>query len=124
MPTSTVELELSGATSITVTEDTLVVELADGRAISVPLDWYPRLVHATPEERSHWELHADSQHIHWPELDEDLSVEGLLAGRPSGESEGSFKRWLAAKRAGRSVKLHDLRHDRILRDAESGRRYG
>ena len=103
MPTSTVR--------ISVTEDTLVVELADGRAISVPLDWYPRLVHATPAERNRWELHADNQHIHWPDLDEDLSVEGLLAGRPSGESERSFKRWLAAKEAGRSVKLYDLRRD-------------
>lgn len=107
MPTSTVR--------ITVTEDTLVVELADGRAISVPLDWYPRLVHATPAERNRWELHADNQHIHWPDLDEDLSVEGLLAGRPSGESERSFKRWLAAKEAGRSVKLYDLRRDQSSR---------
>ena len=107
MPTSTVR--------ITVTEDTLVVELADGRAISVPLDWYPRLVHATPAERNRWELHADNQHIHWPDLDEDLSVEGLLAGRPSGESERSFKRWLAAKEAGRSVKLYDLRRDQRSR---------
>ena len=112
MPTSTVKLELSEATSIRVTEDTLVVELADGRAISVPLDWYPRLVHATPAERNHWELHADNQHIHWPDLDEDLSVESLLAGRPSGESERSFKRWLSAKEAGHSVKLYDLPGDR------------
>ena len=103
MPTSTVRIR--------VTEDTLVVEF-DGRANSVPLAWYPRLVHATPAERNRWELHADNQHIHWPDLDEDLSVEGLLAGRPSGESERSFQRWLTAKEAGRSVKLYDLRRDR------------
>ena len=68
----------------------------------------------TPRRQSanRWELHADNQHIHWPDLDEDLSVEGLLAGRPSGESERSFKRWLAAKEAGHSVNLYDLRCDR------------
>ncbi len=110
-------MRLTGATSVTVTEDALVVELTDGRTISVPLAWYPRLVHATPEERNHWELHADDQHIHWPDLDEDLSVEGLLAGRPSGEGESSFKRWHAAKNAGRSVELHDLRHAERTREA-------
>ena len=108
MATSTVELEVPGATALAVTEDTLTAELADGRTISVPFAWYPRLVHATPEERSRWELHAAGQHIHWPYLDEDLSVEGLLAGRPSGEGQKSFGRWLAAKRAGRPLTLDAL----------------
>ncbi len=108
MTTSVVEIEVSGATTISITEDTLTADLADGRTIAVPLVWYPRLVHATPEERSNWELHAAGQHLRWPDLDEDLSVEGLLAGRKSGESHKSFKRWLEAKRAGRSVELYDL----------------
>ena len=91
-----------------VTEDTLTAELADGRTISVPLAWYPRLVHATQQERENWELVGGGQGIHWPDLDEDLSVEGLIMGRPSGESERSFSRWLEAKQAGRSVALYDL----------------
>jgi len=93
---------------MTVTEDTLRVELSDGRTISVPLAWYPRLVHATQEERDAWELIGERQGIRWEALDEDLSVEGLLAGPPSGESQRSLKRWLAARRTGRSVALSDL----------------
>ena len=108
MTISVVELEVPGATNVTATEDTLTVDLADGRTISAPLVWYPRLVHAAPQERAKWELHAEGRHIHWPDLDEDLSVEGLLAGRKSGESRKSLERWLEARRAGRSVALHDL----------------
>ena len=108
MATSIVELEVPGAMGLTVSEDTLTAELSDGRTISVPLAWYPRLIHATPEERGRWELHAAGQHIHWPDLDEDLSVEGLLAGRPSGEGRESFGRWLEAKRAGRPLTLDAL----------------
>jgi hypothetical protein len=96
------------AMDVTVTEDTLTVEISDGRTISVPLVWYPRLVHATPQERGSWELHAAGQHIHWPDLDEDLSVEGLLAGRKSGEGRKSLERWLEARKKGRSVELRDL----------------
>ena len=108
MATSTIELEVPEATSITVTEDTLTVELMDSRTLSVPLDWYPRLVHATQEERNTWELHNESGHIHWEALDEDISVEGLLAGRRSGESEASLKRWLEAREADRGVQLYEL----------------
>ena len=97
------------ATTVTVTEDTLTADLMDGRTISVPLVWYPRLVHATPDERGKRELHAAGRHIHWPNLDEDISVEGLLAGRPSGESQKSLQRWLEAKRAGRGLTLEELR---------------
>ena len=107
-----------GATTIVVTEDTLTAELSDGRTISVPLDWYPRLVHATPQERDNWQLLGAGEGIHWPDLDEDLSVEGLLAGRPSGESQRSFKRWLAAKREGRPLTLDALRrHEQEKQDA-------
>ena len=108
MITSTIEAQIPEAEEVTVTEDTLQAELSDGRTISVPLAWYPRLVHATQAERDNWELIGDGQGIRWLDLDEDLSIEGLIAGRPSGESQRSFKRWLEAKRAGLSVALHDL----------------
>ena len=106
MITSMIEIRIPEAVS--VTEDTLQVELSDGQTLSIPLAWYPRLVHATQEELDNWELIGEGQGIRWPDLDEDLSVEGLIAGRPSGESQRSFKRWLEAKQAGRSVLLSDL----------------
>ncbi len=118
MITSTTEVKVPDAEDVSVTQDTITVELADGRTISVPLAWYPRLVHATQRERENWELIGGGQGIHWPDLDEDLSVEGLITGRPSGESQRSFKRWLEAKQAGRSVALYDLMQ------AEQGRRSG
>ena len=108
MITSMIEAQIPEAEGVTVTEDTLRAELSDGRTISVPLAWYPRLVHATQRERDNWELIGEGQGVRWPDLDEDLSVEGLIAGRPSGESQRSFKRWLEAKRAGHRVLLCDL----------------
>ena len=108
MFTSTIEAQIPEVEEVSVTEDTLQVELSDGRTIFVPLAWYPRLVHARPVERSKWELIGDGQGIRWPDLDEDISVEGLIAGRPSGESQRSFKRWLEARQAGRSAALYDL----------------
>ena len=86
------------ALRVDVTDDTLSVELADGRTISVPLAWYPRLKHGTPGERANWRLIGKGHGIHWPELDEDISVENLLAGNASGESQASFKRWLAQRK--------------------------
>ena len=83
---------------MTVTDDALSVELSDGRILSVPLTWFPRLVHGTPKERANWRLIGRGQGIHWEDLDEDISVEGLLAGRPSGESQLSFKAWLEKRR--------------------------
>jgi hypothetical protein len=82
------------AQNVSVTDDTLAVDLIDGRTISVPLAWYPRLLHGTAAERSNWRFVGDKEGIHWPELDEDISVENLLLGKPSGESQSSFKRWL------------------------------
>ena len=108
MYVSTTEVSVPEAMTIVVTGDTLTAELSDGRTISVPLAWYPRLVHATPEERDHWELIGSGQGIHWPDLDEDISVEGLLAGRKSGESHRSFQQWLEAKREGRGLTLYEL----------------
>lgn len=85
------------ARHVACSADTLSVELADGRVLSVPLSWYPRLLHGTAAEREHWELIGEGDGIHWPDLDEDLSVEGLLAGRRSGETKKSFDRWLAPR---------------------------
>ena len=79
--------------------DTLSLELTDGRSVSVPLDWYPRLLHATPEERGNWRLLGQGLGIHWPDLDEDISVEGVLLGKPSGESQASFQKWLKSREA-------------------------
>ena len=97
MSSSTVEHREAMATCVVAKADTLSVELADGRTIAVPLDWYPRLAHATQQERAHWRLIGGGRGIHWPDIDEDVSVENLLAGQPSAESQTSFKKWLAAR---------------------------
>ncbi len=89
------------ALNLVVTEDSLVVDLSDGRSISVPLAWFPRLQHGSPQERNNWRWIGDREGIHWPDLDEDISVENLILGQPSGESQDSFRRWLE-KRAARS----------------------
>ena len=85
------------ATSVQTTDDTLIVELADGRSISAPLGWYPRLFHATSAERENFRFIGGGEGIHWPDVDEDISVEGIVAGRPSGESQASFQRWLDSR---------------------------
>ena len=108
MAVSTVELEIPEATGAAVSNDALTVTLADGRAISVPLHWHPRLLHGAPGERNNWRLIAGGEGIHWPDLDEDISVEDLLAGRPSGEGQKSFQRWLEAKQAGRGVTVYEM----------------
>jgi hypothetical protein len=95
MHSSTSEPQLSPAIRVTVTKDAVAVDLADGRTVIAPLVWYPRLLHGSTEERKRWRLIGRGEGIHWPDLDEDISVDGLLAGRPSGESQRSFKRWLA-----------------------------
>lgn len=92
-----VEIEIPMARSVSVTADTLEVDLSDGRTIAVPLAWYPRLAHATPAERRRWRLIAQGTGIHWELLDEDISVEGLIAGHLSGESQASLKEWLASR---------------------------
>ncbi|OGA13189.1 MAG: hypothetical protein A3D95_05100 [Betaproteobacteria bacterium RIFCSPHIGHO2_12_FULL_69_13] len=111
MGISAIEIEMPLAQSVRITEDTLRVELSDGRAISAPLAWYPRLLHATPAERNGWRLIARGRGIHWESIDEDISVEGLLAGRPSGESQSSFKKWLISRssRPARSNRVHRKR---------------
>jgi hypothetical protein len=81
------------AQSVSFSEDSLVVGLDDGRSLSVPLAWYPRLLHGTQAEREDCQLIGDGEGIHWPQLDEDISVEGLLAGRRSAESPTSLAKW-------------------------------
>lgn len=85
------------AVALEVTSDSLTVSLTDGRSLSVPLAWYPRLAQATEGERNHWNVLGGGYAIEWPELDEHIGVAGLLAGRRSGESEASFQRWLASR---------------------------
>ena len=94
MNTSTADTRLARARDVAFGQDALTVDLADGRTISAPLAWYPRLLHATPTERSNWRLVGQGEGIHWPDIDEDLSVQNLLAGEPSGESQRSFKQWM------------------------------
>lgn len=97
MNTSTVETQAPTAIRVQVSDDTLSVDLSDGRTISVPIAWYPRLSHGTAEQRNHYRLIGNGRGIHWPNFDEDISVENLLAGQPSSESQSSFKRWLAQR---------------------------
>jgi hypothetical protein len=85
------------AVKATLTAEHLIVELADGRSLTVPLVWYPRLLHGSSSESSNWQLLGDGYAIEWPDLDEHIGVEGLLAGRRSGESSESFDRWLAVR---------------------------
>ena len=87
------------ARTVSVADDALAVELVDGRTISVPVAWYPRLAHANATERNHWRLIGQGEGIHWPDLNEDISIESLLAGRRSGESQASFQRWLEIRKA-------------------------
>lgn len=93
------ELQVPSVEQATVTEEALTVDLSDGRIISVPLAWYPRLVHAEAEERANWRLIGGGEGIHWPDLDEDISVENILLGKPSGESQRSLKKWLESRSA-------------------------
>ena len=97
MTSSAVEVPEALAIRVEVSEDTLSVELADGRTIAAPLAWYPRLAQATAEERATWKLIGGGRGIHWPTIDEDVSVSNLLAGQPSAESQSSFKKWLASR---------------------------
>jgi Protein of unknown function (DUF2442) len=99
MTTSATETVMPLAIAVAVTDDTLTVDLADGRSVSVPLTWYPRLLHATPDERRNWQLIAGGEGIHWPGVDEDISVASLIAGRPSQETAAALQRWLAERKA-------------------------
>ena len=85
------------ADDVRVTDEELIVELADGRTVSVPITWFPRLLHGKPTERANWRLIGRGEGVHWPDLDEDVSVEDLLAGHGSGETQESLRRWLESR---------------------------
>ena len=99
MSTSTIDARAVRARQVDVNEEFLTVDLVDGRSISVPLAWYPRLSHGTPAERAKWRIIGSGEGIHWPDLDEDVSVANMLTGRPSGESQRSFKKWLEQRKS-------------------------
>lgn len=105
MSISVIKVEAPRAEKVSVTNDTLRVELSDGRTISAPLGWFPRLLHGTISERNDWRLIGKGEGIHWETLDEDISVEGLLAGRPSGESQVSLERWLTRRQESRKPRI-------------------
>ena len=96
MTTLTLEIE-PVAVEVKVTDEKLEVELADGRSLAIPLTWYPRLLHGTPQERKNWQLLGEGYAIEWPDLDEHIGLEGLLAGRRSSESKKSIERWLSTR---------------------------
>jgi hypothetical protein len=97
MNTTVYEIRVAEALTVSLTDDTLSVDLSDGRSISVPIAWFPRLLHSSEQERNNWRLIGKGQGIHWEDIDEDISIEGLLAGKPSGESQESFRKWLAKR---------------------------
>ena len=94
MSISAVEMQMPDAIGVDVAGNVLRVELSDGRAISVPVDWYPRLAHATEKERANWRIIGRGQGIHWEDIDEDVSVRDLLLGKRSEESQSSLMKWL------------------------------
>src|SRR5438105_1635508 len=100
MSTLTNEFRGVAAENVSVTKDTLKVQLAAVRTVEAPLAWYPRLLHGTTKQRARWRLIGGGEGIHWPDLDEDISVENILLGHPSGESPRSFKKWLQRRKKG------------------------
>ena len=96
--TNSAVVTLARILNVAVTDDTLSVDLEDGRTVSVPIGWYPRLAYGTAAERANLQISGAGYGIHWPDLDEDVGVEGLLLGKRSSESATSFKRWLQRRR--------------------------
>jgi hypothetical protein len=95
----TTDLITTRIQNVSTSDDSLTVELTDGRTISVPLGWYPRLFHGAASERSNWRLIGNGEGIHWESLDEDVSIENIILGQPSGESQWSLKKWLEGRNA-------------------------
>ena len=98
MNISAPDFNLPRAVAATVNESELRLDLSDGRTLSVPISWYPRLVHASVQERANWKITGGGEGLHWPDIEEDISVEGLIAGRPSRESQASLARWLSSRK--------------------------
>jgi len=97
MTTLETEIHIVRALNVSVTDDSIIIDLEDGRSVTAPLAWYPRLHHGTAKERSHWKLIGHGEGIHWPDLDEDISVENILCGKPSQESQNSLKKWISQR---------------------------
>ena len=98
MLSAVVTLPLPRVVRATVTDDTLSVDMEDGRTVSVPIGWYPRLTHGKASERANVQISGAGYGLHWPELDEDIGIEGLLLGKRSTESPGSFQKWLEGRK--------------------------
>jgi hypothetical protein len=98
MTSSTVDTPTPLARVVEITDEMLTVGLTDGRTISVPLAWYPRLSHGSDAEKNNWRFIGGGRGLHWPDLDEDISIQNLLAGNRSGESQQSFQKWLESRR--------------------------
>ena len=96
--TNSAVVTLARILNVTVTDDTLAVDLEDGRTVSVPIGWYPRLAHGRTAERGNFQISGAGYGVHWPDLDEDIGVEGLLLGKKSAESAASFERWLQRRK--------------------------
>ena|SRR3989337_3022749 len=116
MPSSVLREREALAQKVRVTADELFVELVDGRTVSVPVQWYPRLAHGSAAERQNWQIIARGTGIPWPDLDEDIAVEDLLAGRASGESQPSFQRWLESRQGLANKRLQPTGAPRKDRD--------
>lgn len=98
MRISMAEAQIPTIENVKVTGNTIRADLSDGRTIVVPIAWFPRLAHGTPRERGNWRLVGKGFGIHWEDLDEDISVENLLLGKASGESQSSFRKWMESRR--------------------------
>ncbi len=96
--TNSAVVTLATVLNVEVTDDTLSVDLDDGRTVAIPIGWYPRLAHGRAEECANFQISGAGYGIHWPDLDEDIGVEGLLIGKHSSESATSFERWLRRRR--------------------------
>jgi len=92
-----INYETTRARHVVIDEDTITVDLEDGRTVSAPIVWFPRLAHASEEERNNWRFIGDGEGIHWVDIDEDISIENLLFRKASGESQRSFKKWLVKR---------------------------
>ena len=110
-----ISMETAAARRVRVTDQSLIVELTDGRVVSVPLEWYPRLAEGSAAERRRWELIGAGIGVHWPDLDEDISVDGLLRGLPSGESAASLDRWRDSRKGCSSTSVRTRRASQTAR---------
>ena len=109
MRTPTAEARVPSAVRARILNEAVIVDLRDGRTVTAPLNWYPRLLHGTARERRNWRLIGGGLGIQWPDLDEDLSVEGILAGRQSAESQASLKKWLSNRKALANKRMQSAR---------------